>query len=231
MFKINEIKIKQDKIDQPDAVRAGIMPKHPFRSIICGASGSGKTNYLLSILTRFYNNYFDSIYVFSMTAKKLDHSYKVLKLPDEAYFSTSMEARNLIMKIQQKDIKDNGKANSKKCLVIFDDVVSDKKFMRSLVKPFIMMRHYNMSGAILTQGWHLVNKNVRINCSNVIFFKGALVEVEAIADQYTPPDYTKKQFIQKIIEATDEPYSFLFIDLNRSIEDGRYRKNLEEKIV
>ncbi len=231
MFKITKVKIKEEKMDQPPAVQANMQPRHPFRTYIVGASGSGKTNYLLSVLTRFWSGYWDRIYVFSMTAKKLDKSYQVLNLPDENFFDCSLEALNLIFKIQQKDIKENGKTNSSKCLLIFDDCVSNKPFMRGLIKPFIMMRHYNCSAYLLSQAFHLVQKSVRINCSNLIFFKGSMVECLSVVEQYCPPNMTKKQFLKIVQEATREPYSFLYVDLMVSISDGRYRQNLENKIV
>ena len=70
MFKIGKVEIKKEVLPQCKGAQCGILPEHPFRSFIVGSSGSGKTNYLLSILTRWYKDYFDKIYVFSMTQKR-----------------------------------------------------------------------------------------------------------------------------------------------------------------
>ncbi len=236
MFKINKVEIKNnDIIKQPECAECGVLPELNFRSYIVGASKSGKTNYLLSILTRFYKTYktWDRIYVFSLTAKRIDPSYEVLKIPDDCYFSTNVEALDLVMQIQEQEVKENGKANGKKCLIILDDIVSDKKFCNSkeLLKLAVMGRHFNISYFILSQAFHRICKSVRLQSSNVIMFKGSLVEVNTVVDETCPPNFSKKQYRDLINEATKKPYSFLFIDLNRSIEDGRYRSGLDMKIV
>ena len=48
-FAIHEIKYNKTKIIQPKAAQLGVIPEHPFRAYIVGASGSGKTNLMEAI--------------------------------------------------------------------------------------------------------------------------------------------------------------------------------------
>ena len=68
------------KVKSNDMMDSGVIPKHPFRAILSGSSGSGKTNLLIHLLTQkeFYKNYFNYIFIISPTAGKLDDSYNAL---------------------------------------------------------------------------------------------------------------------------------------------------------
>ena len=126
MLKINEIKIGSSrKIKQCQLAQAGILPTHCFRSYIVGASGSGKTNLMLNLLTRpgFYLNYFDRIFVISPTALSLDQSYKTLEKEtkykngeDLLFLPCEQEALQCILDVQTNEKK------KVKTLVILDDI-------------------------------------------------------------------------------------------------------------
>lgn len=233
-FKIEEVKYDKPNIKQPKASEAGILPTHPFRMYFVGASGSGKTNLLLNLLTRdeMYKGYFGSkrTVVMSPTARNLDASYQALELPEANYFPCSPDILDRFFEIAKK-AKEN--KQSEPALIILDDIISNKKFCNSkaLKKLLVMGRHYNLSCMILSQAYHRIPKTLRLNFSCIIYFKGSNKEQEVLCEDFAPPGYSKKRFIAKIDYATAEPYSFLFIDLNRSIDRGRYRKNLTYKII
>lgn len=223
------------KNDQPQAVKDGILPAHPFRSYIVGASGSGKTNLLLNLLTRenMYKDFFDEIVVISPTALHMDPSYKALNISSKNFFPCKEGVLERLMQIQKASIEDEGKGNEPKVLVIFDDFICFKKFAHSdiLLQFAVMSRHWNFSLMLLSQAYHRVIKSIRLQMTNVMYFKGSNKEVEVLADDFGAPGMSKKEFIAKIKEATDEQFSFFFVDLNRSIKDGRYRKNLTTQII
>ena len=56
-IKLKEYETKQSKYD--------IAPKIPFRSIILGPSGSGKSILLQNMILNIYRNCFSRIYIFS----------------------------------------------------------------------------------------------------------------------------------------------------------------------
>lgn len=234
-YAVEEIKYKKKKIKQPKAVQDGILFAHPFRLYIVGASGSGKTNLLLNMLTKksMYKGYFDSILVLSPTARQLDESYKVLNLADECYFPPDTEVLETIMEVQQAHIeKKKGKEKSSKTLLILDDIISYKSFVNSpiLLKFAVMSRHWNISMIILSQAYHRIPKSIRLQMSAIVYFKGSNKEQEVLSEDFCAPGQNKKEFIGHINRATEDDYSFLCIDLHKRIKDGRYRKNLTEAL-
>lgn len=238
MLAIKEIKINTKKIKQCPLAQAGILPKHCFRCYIVGASGSGKTNLMLNLLTRpgYYLNYFDRVFVISPTALSLDMSYKTLEKEtkykngeDLLFLPCEQKALQSILDVQEEE---NKKA---KTLVILDDIVSYGSFVRSneLLQFAVMSRHYNISLFILSQAFHLIPKSIRLNMSSIVYFRGADIETETLCEQYTPGGFKKKQFKALVEQATEEPYSFLFIDLNTPMHGKipRYRKNLDGDLL
>lgn len=234
-FKISKIDVGIEEVEQAPAASMGILPTHPFRMYIVGASGSGKTNLLLNILTReeMYADYFDSILILSPTALHLDKSYQVLGLDENHFLDCSVDSLERIRDIQSSYVEEKGIEETPKTLVILDDIISFTKFCNSdILRQFsVMSRHWNISMVVLSQAYHRIPKTIRLQMSAVIFFKGSNKEVDVLIEDLAPAGYTKRQFKRKIHYATDQKFSFLFVDLNRSIEQGRYRKNLEEIIV
>lgn len=238
-YDIKAIPTDKTDVSQCAGAESGIIPKHPFRSYIIGASGSGKTNLLLNLLTReeFYKGYFDSICVISPTANGLDKSYKVLEQanPNKVIYFNNPDVSILkrIEKVQKKNIKQNGLKNAEKSLVILDDIISYKKFTGSkiLLKFAVMSRHFNVSIFLLSQAYHRVPKSVRLNMSCFYFFRGSQKECEVMTSDLCAPSYSNRKFIDLINYATKNRYEFLKVDLNTSIEDGRYRKNLTEQLI
>ncbi len=233
---IVNMNIRENSIAQPACSKKGILPTHPFRMYIVGASGSGKTNFLLNLLSRecYYKDYFDSILVISPTALQLDETYKSLKLPDRNYYEPDTEVLQALMDIMEERIEEaGGKHNAPKVLLILDDIVSYKKFCNSslLLKFAVMSRHWNISMVILSQAYHRIPKSVRLQMSSIVYFKGSNRELDVLADDFGAPGYTHKQFKQKIADATNERYSFVFIDTNRPTGEGRYKRNLTQPLL
>ena len=229
---INEIKTEKSKIVQPQCSKYGMM-EHPFRMYICGSSGSGKTNMMLNLLSKdvFYKDYFDEIFVISPTASSLDKSYKVLDLPQNRYYQPNTGIVDRIMEINREGIERKGIKNTPKVLVILDDIISYKKFVNSnsLIKLFVMGRHYNISLIVLSQAYHRIPKSIRLNCSCFCYFRGSQKEVKVICEDLCPPGVSHKGFTETINKVTKKRYSFLFVDLNRPQED-RYKQNFDMRI-
>ena len=238
MLKIKEIKLENEKIEQCKLADMGIIPTHPFRAYIVGASGSGKTNLLLNLVTRkgYYKDYFDFICCLSPTALNLDKSYQALEEKtkyetgkDLLFFECNCEVLQEILTMQEETDKE------KKVLCILDDIVSYKKFCNSkeLLTFAVMSRHYNISLFCLSQAFHLIPKSIRLNMSCVIYFKGADIETEKLCEQYTPAGMRRRDFKNLVEKCTEEPYSFLYIDLNTPMHGKipRYRCGLDKDLL
>jgi hypothetical protein len=64
---------------------------------------------------------------------------------------------------------------------------------------------------------------IRTNCSYNIIFPSSLQELEKIAEEQTPPNMNKKEFIKNIQYATEDEYSFMSIN-SRAKPQDRLRK-------
>ena len=102
--------------------------KLPFRSIILGSSGSGKTILLQNMIIDIYKGLFERIYIFSPSIdvdyhtwlpvkKYIENDLKLKETDDEKfYFSTyNPDALSQIIETQTKIIEYQKKENYKKC--------------------------------------------------------------------------------------------------------------------
>jgi hypothetical protein len=223
-------KIDKNEIKLPPMMINDTIPRHPFRMLNSGASGSGKSMLVLNLLKRrnFMEGFFDEIFLFSPTARgdqiqillDLDSDHICDDLTD-----SGIEQLDYIFNKQNELIETNGYLKAPKVLIIFDDVISSPRFMNSNVfkRCFIQGRHISLSVIVNTQKYHAIPRTMRLNCTDICFFPSSQSEVARIAEEYTPPSKTVKQFTSLIDYATSEPYNFLYINTRAR---RKYRKNL-----
>lgn len=243
---IRPIETSKDKIEQPELAKHENMYIPPLGSsvIMSGKSGCGKSTLLANLLldSRFYGKseqkpkgWFDKIFLFSPTANG-DDIQKSLGIDKKYVFTDLCEAAELldvILDTQQKKL-DNADGADKvpQYAIIFDDVIGETRFMneKAFTRCFYQVRHVNCTTFICTQHFRKVPKICRLQANFVFFFQGSAAEVDIIADEYAPPMYTRKEFIQIVNDATSQRYSFLTIN-NKLGWDKRFRKNLDEFIT
>ena len=237
MFETNKSKIKLRPLQEQK-----IIPAHPFRLLLVGRSGSGKSMNLVNLMTRPHmygrtnpNNkksgYFDIIFLFSPTAEGGDDLADHLELNENRIITQEKQFYPVlehILKTQKALIEKNGLLKSPKICLIFDDCQSAEKFLKSenFVRIFIAGRHYNISVICCGQSWTKFARVTRLNASNVMLYPSSGSEVELLVDEYCPPNKDKKQFRQLVQHATSEPYQFLHINNQVPIAE-KYRKNLD----
>ena len=236
---VKPFKTTKSKVERRECMTNHTIPCHPFRAILSGSSGSGKTNLLLHLLTSktLYKDYFDLIFVISPTAGRLDDSYQVL---EENNPKTKIKIINdldpdkieQIMETNKKLILEHEVHKAPRILIIYDDVISHKRFMnsKSFLHSFIASRHYNASVFICTQKFTAVPRTARIQANAVFFFKGTNGERLVLAEEFSPAGYHKREMETIIDFATSEPYSFLFINL-QAPHGKRIRKNLDQILL
>lgn len=236
-FKTNKNKIKKRKL-----MEKKIIPSHPFRLLLVGASGSGKTQNLLNLMTRpqFYgktdpkdkkSQYFDLVFLFSPTADGGDDLSEYLMIPEERIItdeSLFQPTLNHIIKTQKDFIEKNTIVLSPKICLIMDDCQSAEKFLKSsdFVKCFIAGRHYNISIICCGQSWTRFQRITRLNASNIMLYPSSGSEINLLCEEYCPANTSKKKFLELIQFATKEPYNFLHIN-NQTSHKDKYRKNLD----
>ena len=108
-------------------------------------------------------------------------------------------SNDAIIPINHLNYEDNQK------LIIFDDYVCEKN-QRQIVDYFIQGRHKNCSVIYLSQSFYKTPRDIRLNCSHYCIYEfPSSRERNMISSEL---GVNKEQFKK----ATNEPYSFLYID-------------------
>ena len=181
--------------------RYSFMPNDTFRMLICGNSGSGKTNLLYHMLIGPRLYYYEIfLYAKNLEQEKYQNLMNKMKeISKEAGYVVMKVSNDKIVPINDLDYEDNQK------LLIFDDYVCEKN-QRQIVDYVIQGRHKNCSVIYLSQSFYKTPRDVRLNCSHYCIYEfPSSRERNMISSELgVEPEKFKK--------ATKEPYSFLYVD-------------------
>ena len=209
------------------------IPDHPYRILIIGGSGSGKTNTLLNLINKQKD--IDKIYLYAKDLSEAKYEYLIRNrenvgikhLKDSKAF---IECSNTMNDVYESI--DNYNLNrTRKILIVLDDMIAEimtnKKFQSIIKELFNRRKKLNMSLVFITQSYFPVPKGVRLNSTHYLIMKiNNKRELQNIAINHSA-DIDFKDFIKIYIECTREPYSFLTIDTTLpSSNPLRFRKNL-----
>ena len=126
------------------------IPDHPYRILITGGSGSGKTNALLNLINE--QNDIDKIYLYAKDLSEPKYEYLIKNcekagikhLNDSSAF---IEYSNTIDDVYE-NIDQYNLSRKRKILIVFDDMIvdvkSDKKFQAIVKQLFIRFRKLNI---------------------------------------------------------------------------------------
>ena len=209
------------------------IPDHPYRILIIGSSGSGKTNALLNLINNQPD--IDTIYLYGIDPYEAKYQYLIKKRKKvgldhfddpEAFIEYSNDMQEVY-----KNIDDYNPGNKRKVLIIFDDMIADminnKKLNPIVTELFIRGRKLNISIVFITQSYFKVPKDVRLNSTHFFIMKILNKrELQQIALNHSS-DIDFKDFIKIYKKCTKEPYSFLVNDTTlQSSDPSRFRHNL-----
>ena len=204
------------------------IPDHPYRILIIGGSGPGKTNTLLDLIKEQKD--IDKIYLYAkdLSESKYEHLIKnhenagIKHLNDSKVF---IECSNTMNDVYE-NIDDYNLNRKRKVLIVFVDMIADimtsKKFQSIIKELFIRCRKINISLVFITQSYFSVPKEVRLNSTHYLIMK-----IKNKRELQNSADIDYKDFIKIYRECTKEPYNFLTIDTTLpSTNLLRFRKNL-----
>ena len=183
--------------------RFTFMPNDTFRMLICGNSGSGKTNLLLHMLLSLLH--YDKIFLY---AKNLDQEkYQILidemnKISKVLDFDVLTLSNDKIIPINNLDYEDN------QIIIIFDDYVCEKN-QREIFDYFIQGRHKNCSVIYLSQSFYKTPRDIRLNCSHYCIYEFPSSRERNMISSELGVDK------EKFKKATRKPFSFLYVDKPR----------------
>ena len=180
------------------------MPHDTFRMLICGNSGSGKTNLLYHMLMAPLL-YCDKIYLYAKNLEQEKYQ-NLMQEMNEASLETGynvMEVSNdKIIPVTHLPYENNKK------IIIFDDYVCEKN-QREIIDYFIQGRHKNCSVIYLSQSFYKAPRDIRLNCSHYCIYEfPSSRERNMISSELGVEK-------EKYKKATKKPFSFLYIDKPR----------------
>ena len=148
------------------------IPDHPFRILIIGGSGSGKTNVLLNLIENQPD--IDKIYLYAKDPYEAKYQYLINKREGvginhfndpKAFIEYSNDMHDVY-----KNIDDYNPDKENKILIVFDDMIADmihnKKLDSIVTELFIRGRKLNISLVFITQSYFKVPKDVRMNTTH-----------------------------------------------------------------
>ena len=191
------------------------MPDDTFRMLICGNSGSGKTNMLYHMLMKpllFY----DQIHLYGKNLEQQKYQDMISTFDD---ISQSVGYNVLVCSNDDIVPVENLMDNTAQKIVIFDDFVCDKN-QKPLIDYFIRGRHKNCSIIYLSQSFYGTPKDIRLNCSHFCIYEFPSSNERNLISREL--GVNKEQYIN----ATNKPYSFLYVDKPKKL----IRRNFYGKI-
>ena len=142
------------------------IPHHPYRILIIGGSGSGKTNTLLNLINEQRD--IDKIYLYAKHLSKPKYEYLVknrenIGIKHVNNSKAFIECSNTMDDIYEK-IDDYNPTRKRKILIIFDDMIKDimtnKKFQSIIKELFIRCKKLSISLVFITQSYFSVPKDI-----------------------------------------------------------------------
>ena len=181
--------------------------KENFKLFISGPSRCGKTFFVADLLQNIQTFAKQPpslvIYIYKVWQSKFDEMNNVVHIFLE----------------DQKDIVDKIKeyATGAPILIVFDDMINSSSLSELAPLFTVDARHMNMSLVFLTQRMFVNDeyfRQISQNCDYFIIFKNPRnsSEIRTLAQQITPGSL---HLINMYIEATKEPFSYLFINLTQ----------------
>ena len=153
------------------------IPDHPYRILIIGGSGSGKTNLLLNLIENQPD--IDKIYLYAKDPYEAKYQY-LINIREKVGIDHHDDPRAYIeysndMHDVYKNIDEYNPDKENKILIVFDDMIADmihnKKLNSIVTELFIRDRKLNISLVFITQSYFKVPKDVRLNTIHFLIAK------------------------------------------------------------
>ena len=151
------------------------IPDHPYKILIIGGSGTGKTNALLNLINNQPD--IDKIYLYAKDPYEDKYQYLINKrecVGINHLIESLIEYSNDMHKVY-KNIDKYNPNKENKILIVFDDMIADminnKKLNSIVTELFIRCRKLNISLVFISQSYFKVPKDVRNNSTHVFIMK------------------------------------------------------------
>ena len=191
--------------------------KVPFRAIMIGSSGSGKTNCLLNLINIMPKT-FNKIYIYTKAREPI-YDYLREELGDDL-LSISYDLNDLRNFDEKKYYGQS--------LVVFDDMINERD-QRCIQELYIRGRKLGVSMIYLSQSYYQIPKTVRLQCQYIFILKVSGVrDLKMMMSEYSL-GASKNQLTNLYNYCCNSGHfgNFLLIDLEAA-QSKTYRKNWDE---
>ena len=208
-------------------------PDHPYRILIIGSSGSGKTNALLNLINNQPD--IDKIYLYVKDPYESKYNFLINKRESTGLKNFNdpkafIEYSNNMQDVY-KIIEEYNTDKERKILIVYNDrtadMINNKKLNSVLTELFIRGRKLNIFLVFITQSYFKVPKDVRLNPTHFFIMKILNKrERQQIALNHSS-GINSKGFLKIYNKCTAEPYSLsVNDDTFASHNNLRFRKDL-----
>lgn len=216
----NHIK-KKETVLNPNYNSHGI--NVPFRMLIAAPSGSGKTNMLcnlIHIMNKTFHEYIICVKsadepLYQMLDERLKEGliiYEDGQVPPITNFSIKDDKTGKLKRIDKKQR-----------LIVFDDLILDKKANVLAKEYYIKARKLGFSMVYIGQSFFQIPKMIRDNCQYFILGKNLLKKDLRMILNCFPTEMKLDEFADVYNQMTEEPMSCVLIDL----EKRTIRRNID----
>ena len=231
-----ENKPKDKKYDKLKILYSWI-PIPPFRIVVIGCTGSGKSSMVYSLVKTYQQKeYFNYIKIYNKSIDAVDGwsslSTKNSTITIQSNFDNN-ELKMLLKNIEQiQEEQKEKKRKPIKTLIIFDDMIGDDisktTKMNAIDEVFMRGRHLNISVIIVSQSYKKLNRSMRnLNLSHLIVCRVNPSDLSMISEEHQTdivPQDTIKEIYSQIMK---NKYQFLVVDYSDNIEN-RFKQNFSK---
>ena len=231
------------------------LPSPSLRCLIIGSSNCGKTCLLLKLLLDQGWLDYNDLYIYSNSLYQPE--YKLMKnVFQKGYTKENVKdflkkgmgdidkfiqtiprkshkpAINLNMYDTSEIIPDPKDINPKrKSLIVFDDIMTEKN-QDPASAYYTRGRHNNVSCIYISQNYHrLPRQTIRTNCNFLILFNIPKKDLQNIYNDIISNDMSWEEFNSFCQEVFRTKYSFVAINKDANVLDGKYYKNLNTMFI
>jgi len=204
-----------------------------FIMSIVAPTGSGKSVLISNIVRKFYYRKFDKIFFCSSNVnddtKVYDNAYNSIEFDENRTFQ---DINNEIIEYIKTDIEsdEDFEKSDFRTLLIIDDLITSvaNKKNTDVIKFILKSRHLKCSIIIISHKFNFLPTIIRNNLTDIILFRSkSKQELETIYKGIIDLDEEKwNQFYEY---ATNEPFNFLYVKLNKNPQ--LYFRNFNEQLI
>jgi len=199
----------------------------PMRGVFVGATGSGKTSIMKSLVFNDFKKYFKQVYLFSGTAKTINEFkdiHKHIKAPFELIVMSGYNDGKVKELIDAREDKIREGQSVEPCLYIFDDLayanISKKHTNNQIDRIFQAGRHTKASVFITAQKYTNLNASTRAGNPSIVFvFRNGMRDIKTIFEEQGSEYVDTFEEFMRIYrrEVVRNKFGFIAIDKMRGV--------------